>query len=55
MGPTNLIIRKGLWFEGRNMDFFITFALFAKRAIWKLAPLVSHEMAALGEGQVFKV
>ncbi|KAF3851095.1 hypothetical protein F7725_012867 [Dissostichus mawsoni] len=47
--------RERLGFEGRHMNLFITFALFAERAVWQLAALVGHEVAALCEGQVFKV
>lgn len=53
--PTNLIIRKRFRFEGRHVDFFISFALFTKRAVWQLTALVGHEMAPLTESQVIKV
>ena len=53
--PTNLIVTKCFGFQCRHMNFFITFALFAKRAVWQLAAFVGHEMAALSEGQVIKI
>lgn len=52
---TNLIVSEGLGFECGHVHLFITFALFAKGAVWQLATLVGHEVAALGEGQVVQV
>lgn len=52
---TNLVLSKGFGFERRHVHLFITFALLAKGAVWQLATLVGHEVAALGEGQVVQV
>lgn len=52
---TNLIVSKGFRLESRHVDFFITFTLLTKGAVWQLASLVGHEVAALTEGQVFQV
>lgn len=52
---TNLIVGKRLGFERRYVDLFITFTLFAKRAVRQLATLVGHEVAALGKSQVVQV
>lgn len=52
---THLIVSEGLGLEGRNVHLLVAFALLAKGAIGQLAPLVGHEVASLGEGQVLQV
>lgn len=52
---TNLVIGEGFGFERGHVDLFVTFALFAKRAVRELATLVGHEVAPLREGQVVEV
>ena len=54
-GHEVLALGEGLGLEGRNVDLLVALLLLAEGSLRQLAPLVGHEVRAVGEGDLFQV